>query len=123
MDDGVIIIDSSKEEIERIKTKWQKTENFGKVLSSVATPTLIITLLSPFDFEGPIAEIVSAVALATGFTLKKVANGKLKELELKKDETLIKNEEKLSDGDKNTIKDFANYTSMVLKKSKDFSKR
>ena len=75
-----IVIDSDKEELEKQKKKWEKVREIGNTAFKISSSGFIITMLSPFDFEGPVAEILTAVGAAGGFIAKKVADSKLKEL-------------------------------------------
>ena len=68
-----IVLESSNEEIEKLSRKWEKWENrkkLGERLLKIGSSGFIVTLLSPFDFEGPLAEIATAVLAGTGFALK-----------------------------------------------------
>ena len=65
----------NKEEIDI--TKWKKNEKRGKVLFEIGMSGVIITVLSPFDFEGPVAEILTAIIAVIGFTMKTTAKNKL----------------------------------------------
>lgn len=80
---GVIVMDASLEKIEKIKKRWKVVKNIGSILSKISTGGFIVSCLSPFDFEGPVVEIVTAVVAGVGFTLKCVAESKLGEFETK----------------------------------------
>ena len=80
------VIKENKNTINDMKAKAAKKEQFyskiykiGKDLSSTSTPILIGSLLSPFDFEGPLIEIVSAVTLGVGLIMKSVGKTGLEE--------------------------------------------
>ena len=73
---GAVVIDSNAEEIAKLRARMKK----GETLFKLGKSSLVVTLLSPFDFEGPIAEIISAVIAAVGFTMKKQAEVKINEL-------------------------------------------
>lgn len=82
-----LVISESKENTEKIKSALEKKEEFyvklnktGNVLTTVGKPVLIGSLLSPFDFEGPIIEIASAVTLSIGIIIKTIAKNELKEI-------------------------------------------
>ena len=75
-----IVIDSDKEEIERQKKKWKKVKEIGETAFKISSSGFVITLLSPFDFEGPVAEIITAVGAVGGFVTKKIADSKLNDL-------------------------------------------
>ena len=68
---GAIIVDSNKEEIEKLREKWVSINKVSTTVSSLATSGFKVSLLSPFDFEGPVIEIVTAVVAAVGFVGKK----------------------------------------------------
>ena len=78
---GAIVIDSTKEKNEELKKKWSKVNKISETLISISSSGFIISLLSPFDFEGPVIEIVTAAVAAVGFILKKVSESKLDKLE------------------------------------------
>lgn len=82
-----LVISESKGNTEKIKSVLEKREEFyvklnktGNVLTTVGKPVLIGSLLSPFDFEGPIIEITSAVTLSIGIIIKAIAKNELKEI-------------------------------------------
>ena len=83
---NTLVIKENKNTINDMKAKAAKKEQFyskiykiGKDLSSTSTPILIGSLLSPFDFEGPLIEIVSAVTLGIGLIMKSVGKTGLEE--------------------------------------------
>ena len=78
---GAIVIDSTKEKNEELKKKWSKVNKISETLISISSSGFIISLLSPFDFEGPVIEIVTAAVAAVGFILKKVSESKLEDNE------------------------------------------
>ena len=78
---GAIVIDSTIEKNEELKKKWSKVNEVSKTLTSISSSGFIVSLLSPFDFEGPVIEIVTAAVAAVGFILKKVSESKLDKLE------------------------------------------
>ena len=80
----VIVIKEKRENVDKMKQELAKKEkqyttlkNVGEALSAFGTPVLIGSLLSPFDFDGPIIEIVSGVVLIAGTIMKKVAQNEL----------------------------------------------
>lgn len=82
-----LVISESKGNTEKIKSVLEKREEFyvklnktGNVLTTVGKPVLIGSLLSPFDFEGPIIEIASALTLSIGIIIKAIAKNELKEI-------------------------------------------
>ena len=86
-----LVISESKENTEKIKSALEKKEEFyvklnktGNVLTTVGKPVFIGSLLSPFDFEGPIIEIASAVTLSIGIIIKAIAKNELKEIKANK---------------------------------------
>ena len=78
---GAIVIDSTKEKNEELKQKWSKINKLSGTLTLISSNGFIISLLSPFDFDGPVIEIVTAAVAAVGFILKKVSESKLDKLE------------------------------------------
>ena len=81
-----LVIKEKKSTISNMKAKAIKKKQFyskiykiGKDLSSTSTPILIGSLLSPFDFEGPFIEIVSAVTLGIGLIMKSIGKNGLEE--------------------------------------------
>ena len=78
---GAIVIDSSLEKNEMLKKKWESVHKTASAVSNVAKTGLIASLLSPFDFDGPIIEIISASVVALSFLAKKVSENRLKKLD------------------------------------------
>lgn len=78
---GVVILDSSKEKNEKLKKRWSTVNSVANVLTTASTSGFVVSLLSPFDFEGPVIEIVTAVLAAVGFIMKKVSTAKLENIE------------------------------------------
>ena len=79
-DTGIIVIDSTKEKNEKLKNKWSKINKKANELTSLASSGFIISMLSPFDFDGPIIEVVTAAVAAVGFVMKKVSENQLDKL-------------------------------------------
>ena len=83
---NTLVIKEKKSTINDMKAKAAKKEQFyskiykiGKDLSSTSTPILVGSLLSPFDFEGPLIEMVSAVTLSIGLMMKPIGKNGLEE--------------------------------------------
>ena len=68
-----IVLESSKEEIEQLTKKWKKRKNLGERLLKLGRNGFIVTVLSPFDFEGPVAEILTATIATIGYGLKELS--------------------------------------------------
>ena len=68
-----IVLESSKEEIEQLTKKWKKRKNLGERLLKLGRNGFIVTVLSPFDFEGPVAEILTATIATVGYGLKELS--------------------------------------------------
>ena len=79
-DNGTIIIESTKEKNEELKQKWQKINSISSKFLDAASISFWITLLSPFDLEGPLIEVVAAVVSAISLYLVKKSDKKLEEL-------------------------------------------
>ncbi len=103
---GTVVIDSNAEEIAQLTEKWKKVEKTDQKLSKIGNSGFIITLLSPFDFEGPIAELITAVIAAVGFIMKTTARAKLDDLSNTDERTFTaKDNEEL----KNIVNSFTNF--------------
>ena len=80
---NTLVIKENKNTINDMKAKAAKKEQFYskiyKIGKDLSTPILIGSLLSPFDFEGPLIEIVSAVTLGVGLIMKSVGKTGLEE--------------------------------------------
>ena len=61
--------------------KWKRYRNIGDGILKFGSAGFIGSVLSPFDFEGPIVEIVTAIVAIVGFILKKTGESHLEELE------------------------------------------
>lgn len=79
-DSGAIIIDSSNEKNSELIRKWSRVYELSNSAMKTASSGFLITLLSPLDFEGPVAEILTAAIAAVGFSMKKVSEAKLEKL-------------------------------------------
>lgn len=84
MKDKAIVLESTPEEIEILTRKWKKRKNLGERLLKLGRNGFIITILSPFDFEGPVAEILTATVAAAGYGIKETAEYNLENLEEEK---------------------------------------
>lgn len=84
MKDKAIVLESTPEEIEILTRKWKKRKNLGERLLKLGRNGFIITILSPFDFEGPVAEILTATVAAVGYGMKEAAEYNLENLEEEK---------------------------------------
>ena len=81
MNKPVIIMDSNKDEISRLTKKWKTVKNVGDGILSFGSAGFVGSVLSPFDFEGPVIEIVTAIVAVCGFIVKKIGENKLEEFE------------------------------------------
>ncbi len=81
MNDKAIVLESSPQEIEELTKKWKKRKKLGERLLKLGRNGFIITVLSPFDFEGPVAEILTATVAAVGYGIKETAEYNLENLE------------------------------------------
>ena len=77
---GAVVIDSSKEKNEQLKKKWTKINKSSSEVSKLASSGFIVSILSPFEFDGPIIEIVTSVVAVVAFITKKVSEHKLNKL-------------------------------------------
>lgn len=71
-----IVIDSTPKEIEALQKKWTKIKN----ISGLFTAAFITSVLSPFDIEGPLVEIITGTIASVFLILGKVSEYKLQEL-------------------------------------------
>lgn len=74
-----------QKKIEKLKKKWTTINNVSTAVSSIAGSGFIVSLLSPFDFDGPIIEIVTAVTALVGFLGKMISKYILEQLKDKED--------------------------------------
>lgn len=49
---GAIVIDTSREKIDKLKKKWIKINKMSTNMTTIAGSGFLLTLLSPLDFEG-----------------------------------------------------------------------
>ena len=82
---GAIVIDSDQDKIEKLKKKWTTINKVSSTISGVASSGFVVSLLSPFDFDGPIVEIVTAVVALVGFLGKMISKYRLEQLKDKED--------------------------------------
>ena len=81
MKNKAIVLESNPQEIEELARKWRKRKRLGERLVKLGGSGLFVSLLSPFDFEGPVAEIVTAAIAAVGYGIKEAAEYNLENLE------------------------------------------
>ena len=67
-----------KEKAQTSKTVFECIYEAGNGITKVGSKALIISLFSPFDFEGPVIEIVSAVTTGIGLLAKIVGKTGIK---------------------------------------------
>ena len=79
-----IVMDSNREEITDLSQKWQDKKRLGERIMKIGGSGFIISLLSPFDFDGPIVEIVTAVITAVGYGIKEFSEYKIDNIESRK---------------------------------------
>ena len=80
---GVVVIESSKEKNEKLKKRWTTVNEISNSLTGISTSGFVVSLLSPFDFEGPVIEMITAALAGIGFVMKKVSESKLEKLNIK----------------------------------------
>lgn len=74
---GMIVVESSKEKNEKLRKKWTEIYKTSSEVTKLAGTGFVGSILSPFDFEGPVVEIATAVIAGVAFVTKKVAEYKL----------------------------------------------
>ena len=108
---NTVVINEDRENARKIeeyckkKKKLEMINKFGDKMVKYGNPILIGSVLSPFDFEGPIIEIVSGVVVLTGFVAKQVSSNKLQKLEAINTNGNTYEVHKMSMEDENNIKD------------------
>ena len=80
-DNGGIIIDTDKEKIDVLRKKWKNINKISSKMLDASTVSFWITLLSPFDFDGPLIELISGVISIVSLYLVKISDKNLKEIE------------------------------------------
>jgi len=60
--------------------RWKNLKLVGDILTGVGGTGFIGSVLSPFDFEGPIIEIMTGTIALGGLIMKKVSNNNIEEL-------------------------------------------
>ncbi|MBP5678579.1 MAG: hypothetical protein J6X28_01965 [Bacilli bacterium] len=68
------------EEYNRLLRKYQDLKLAGDILLGIGGTGFIGSVLSPFDFEGPVIEILTGIIAIIGIILKKVGENKLADL-------------------------------------------
>ena len=88
MTPDVVVVSESRSDAEKMKEALARKEKtcrtinkVGVVLTTIGSPTLVASLVSPFDFDGPIIEIVSGIVLIIGTLMKKFSGDELEEIE------------------------------------------
>ena len=88
MTPDVMAVSESRSDVEKMKEKLARKEKtcrtinkVGTVLTTIGSPALVASLISPFDFEGPVVEIISGIVLVAGTLMKKFSGDELEEIE------------------------------------------
>ena len=88
MTPDVMAVSESRSDAEKMKEKLARKEKtcrtinkVGTVLTTIGSPALVASLISPFDFEGPVIEIISGIVLVAGTLMKKFSGDELEEIE------------------------------------------
>ncbi len=61
--------------------KYKDMKLAGDILLGIGGTGFVGSVLSPFDFEGPVVEILTAILALIGLILKKVAENNIADLE------------------------------------------
>ena len=72
-------MDSSKE-IEKKLRKWKDLKLAGDILLGIGGTGFVGSVLSPFDFEGPVIEILTGILALIGLILKKVGENNIADI-------------------------------------------
>lgn len=108
---NTVVIEEDRENIKKIENYCKKKKNIellGKVgnsLTKVGSPVLIGSVLSPFDFEGPIIEIISGVIVLCGIIMKEVSKSKLEKIKAINTDGVSYTKHKLDEDDAEIAKD------------------
>lgn len=88
MTPDVVVVSESRSDAEKMKEALARKEKtcrtinkVGTVLTTIGSPALVASLISPFDFDGPIIEIISGIVLIVGTLMKKFSGDELEEIE------------------------------------------
>ena len=88
MNPEVLGVSEKRSDVEKMKEALAKKEKrcriinkVGTVLTTIGSPVLVGSLISPFDFEGPVVEIISGIVLVAGTLMKKFSGDELEEIE------------------------------------------
>lgn len=70
-----------KEELQKKEKTYRTINKVGTALTTIGSPVLVGSLVSPFDIEGPLVEIISGIVLVIGTLMKKFSADELEEIE------------------------------------------
>ena len=83
-----LMVSENRSDVEKMKEALQKKEKtcrtinkVGTVLTTIGSPVLVGSLVSPFEVEGPLVEIISGIVLVIGTLMKKFSADELEEIE------------------------------------------
>lgn len=83
-----LMVSENRSDVEKMKEALQKKENtcrtinkVGTVLTTIGSPVFVGSLVSPFDIDGPVIEIISGIVLVIGTLMKKFSADELEEIE------------------------------------------
>ena len=74
---GNMSLEIEKKEIK----KWKRLKNIGEGILAFGSAGFVGSVLSPFDFEGPVIEILTGLLAIGGFIAKKSGESHLEEIE------------------------------------------
>jgi len=85
---NVLVVREDKETVDKIARGLESKRKIfeilgdvGKTVTKVAKPGFICSLLSPFDIEGPIIEIVTGAALAAGYIMERISKSNIEKID------------------------------------------
>ena len=74
-------VNKMKEELIKKEKTFTTMNKVGNLLTQIGSPVLVGSLVSPFDIEGPVVEIISGIVLVVGTLMKKISLDELEKLE------------------------------------------
>ena len=74
-------VEKMREELAKKEKRCRTINKVGTALTTIGSPVLVGSLISPFDIEGPFVEIISGIVLVVGTFMKKFSADELEEIE------------------------------------------
>ena len=112
-------VDKMKEELKKKEKTFTTVNKVGNLLTQIGSPVFVGSLVSPFDIEGPIVEIISGIVLVIGTLMKKISADELEKLEAIKNNGELHSTKITSNFDKEDIDNIRKTIEQIMVKAEN----